>query len=127
MDNNINNQPENIDSLIENYKDGLYTNDIDVKLLESDRGIVRLRKRIDFSRFGKTDLYPDLLGIQLSSYEEFLQEGIPASKRKPVGLQKMFLNNFPIEDAQSVFQLEFIEYNIERPKYSEQECREREL
>ena len=127
MDNNINNQPENIDSLIENYKDGLYTNDIDVKLLESDRGIVRLRKRIDFSRFGKTDLYPDLLGVQLSSYEEFLQEGIPASKRKTVGLQKMFLNNFPIEDAQSVFQLEFIEYNIERPKYSEQECREREL
>jgi hypothetical protein len=74
VDNNINNQPENIDSLIENYKDGLYTNDIDVKLLESDRGIVRLRKRIDFSRFGKTDLYPDLLGIQLSSYEELLQE-----------------------------------------------------
>lgn len=127
MDKNSNNQKEKIDTLIESYKDGLYTSDIDVKLLESDRGIVRLRKRIDFSYFGKTESYPDLLGIQLSSYEEFLQEGIPSSKRKPVGLQKVFLNNFPIEDAQSVFQLEFIEYNIERPKYSEQECREREL
>ncbi len=127
MDNNNNNQTENIDELIDSYKGGLYTNDIDVKLLETDRGIVRLRKRIDFSRFKTTDIYPDLLGIQLTSYEEFLQEGVPPSKRKPIGLQKMFLNNFPIEDAQSVFQLEFIEYNIERPKYSEQECREREL
>jgi len=49
VDNN-NNQTENIDELIDSYKGGLYTNDIDVKLLETDRGIVRLRKRIDFSR-----------------------------------------------------------------------------
>ncbi len=128
MDNNIiNKQSDNIDELIENYKDRIYTKEMDVKLLESDKGLVRLRKRIDFSEFGKTDLYPDLLNIQLSSYDEFLQEGIPPSKRKLVGLQKVFVNNFPIEDAQSVFQLEFIEYNIERPKYTEQECREREL
>lgn len=117
----------NIDYLLNTYKEATYDKNADVKLLESDKGIIRLRKRIDFSRFGKTDLYPDLLNVQISSYDEFLQEFVPPSKRKPVGLQKVFLNNFPIEDNSSIFQLDFIEYSIERPKYTEQECREREL
>ncbi len=117
----------NIDYLLNTYKQATYEKNADVKLLESDAGIIRLRKRIDFSRFGKTDLYPDLLNVQVNSYQEFLQEYIPSSKRKPIGLQKIFAQNFPIEDNSSVFQLDFIEYNIERPKYSEQECREREL
>jgi DNA-directed RNA polymerase subunit beta len=117
----------NIDYLLNTYKQATYDKDADVKLLESDSGIIRLRKRIDFSRFGKTDLYPDLLNVQLDSYDEFLQENIPPSKRRSVGLQKVFQSNFPIEDASSVFQLEFIEYSVERPKYSEKECREREL
>ncbi|OGU60567.1 MAG: DNA-directed RNA polymerase subunit beta [Ignavibacteria bacterium GWF2_33_9] len=95
--------------------------------MESDSGIIRLRRRIDFSRFGKTDHYPDLLDIQIRSYKDFLQDDVLPSKRGMQGLQKVFNNNFPIEDASSVYQLEFVEYSIERPKYSEKECREREL
>lgn len=117
----------NVDYLLNTYKQATYDKDADIKLLESDSGIIRLRKRIDFARFGKTDLYPDLLNVQLESYEEFLQENVPPSKRVLTGLQKVFHNNFPLEDASSIYQLEFIEYNVERPKYSEQECREREL
>ena len=125
--NNVNSNVSNIDYLLNTYKQATYDKDADLKLLESDSGIIRLRKRIDFSRFGKTDLYPDLLNVQVDSFDEFLQENIPPSKRLPIGLQKVFQSNFPIEDASSVFQLEFIEYSVERPKYSEQECREREL
>ncbi|MBX3044491.1 MAG: DNA-directed RNA polymerase subunit beta [Candidatus Kapabacteria bacterium] len=98
-----------------------------MKLLESDDGIVRLRRRINFSRSKATCDYPDLLSIQLDSYKEFLQEHVPPSKRLNLGLQAAFNINFPIEDASSIFQLDFVEYSIEKPKYSEDECREREL
>jgi DNA-directed RNA polymerase subunit beta len=124
---NGNEDVANVEYLLNTYKQATYDKDADIKLLESDSGIIRLKKRIDFARFGKTDLYPDLLNVQLDSYEEFLQENVPPSKRELIGLQKVFHNNFPIEDASSVYQLEFVEYSIERPKYSEQECREREL
>ncbi|MFN3305700.1 MAG: DNA-directed RNA polymerase subunit beta [Candidatus Kapaibacteriota bacterium] len=80
--------------------------------------------------FGKTKRYatfPDLLDIQLKSYEEFLQENVPPEERKNVGLQSAFLSNFPVEDTSGVYQLEFLSYSIEKPKYSEEECREREL
>ena len=111
-------------ALLENYKD----NDSgELKLLESDDGIVRLRRRINFSRSKVQSDYPDLLSIQLDSYKEFLQEETPSSKRLNVGLQAAFNINFPIEDASSIFQLDFVEYTIEKPKYSEEECREREL
>ncbi|MGE5480323.1 MAG: DNA-directed RNA polymerase subunit beta [Chloroflexota bacterium] len=95
--------------------------------MESAAEIIRLRKRINFSRSPMTPIYPDLLNIQLDSYDDFLQENTPPNRRKMIGLQQAFLNNFPIEDASSIFQLEFIEYFVEKPKYSEEECREREL
>lgn len=100
---------------------------LDLKLLETGDGIFRLRKRVSFSRSLVTPVYPDLLSVQLDSFEEFMQEYAPASKRRDVGLQAAFKTNFPIEDASSMFQLEFIDYSIEKPKYSEEECREREL
>jgi DNA-directed RNA polymerase subunit beta len=111
-------------ALLENYKDH---DSGELKLLESDDGIVRLRRRINFSRSKAQSDYPDLLSIQLDSYKEFLQEDVPGNKRLTVGLQAAFMINFPIEDASSIFQLDFIEYTIEKPKYSEEECREREL
>ncbi|MDT3739993.1 MAG: DNA-directed RNA polymerase subunit beta [Candidatus Kapabacteria bacterium] len=111
-------------ALLENYKDH---DSGELKLLESDDGIVRLRRRINFSRSKVQSDYPDLLSIQLDSYKEFLQEETPSSKRLNVGLQAAFNINFPIEDASSIFQLDFVEYTIEKPKYSEEECREREL
>lgn len=98
-----------------------------VKLLESGNGIIRLRNRISFAESDDSGIYPDLLGIQIDAYKSFLQEEIPAAKRKNTGLQAAFVVNFPIEDNSNIFQLEFLEYVIEKPKYSEEECREREL
>jgi DNA-directed RNA polymerase subunit beta len=97
------------------------------KMIVSEDGLVRLRDRINFARAPRVAEYPDLLGVQLAAYRDFLQEDVPPSLRENKGLQQAFLNNFPIEDASSIFQLEFIEYFIEKPKYSEEECREREL
>jgi len=100
---------------------------VELKLLESENGIFRLRKRVSFSRSEVTPVYPDLLSVQLDSFDEFMQEHVSPSKRRDIGLQAAFKMNFPIEDASSMFQLEFIEYSIEKPKYGEEECREREL
>jgi DNA-directed RNA polymerase subunit beta len=65
--------------------------------------------------------------LQIESYKDFLQEDLHPIMRKVKGLQQAFLLNFPIEDSSEIFQLEFMEYFIEKPKYSEEECREREL
>ncbi|MBK8912833.1 MAG: DNA-directed RNA polymerase subunit beta [Chlorobi bacterium] len=70
---------------------------------------------------------PDLLDVQVAAYREFLQADIPPAERKMVGLQSAFAGNFPITDAREIFTLEYLEYRIERPKYSEIECRDREL
>ncbi|MCX7929920.1 MAG: DNA-directed RNA polymerase subunit beta [Chlorobi bacterium] len=85
------------------------------------------RERISFARVPSRQLYDDLLDVQIRSYEEFLQEDVPHELRKPVGLQKAFLMNFPVEDNQGILQVDFLGYTIERPRYTEEECREREL
>ena len=93
-----------------------------------DHDTIRLQDRISFARYSRDDVpYPDLLNVQLQAYKDFLQEDVPPSKRENKGLQQAFYINYPIEDASSIFQLEFVEYIIEKPKYSEDECREREL
>ena len=98
-----------------------------INFVKNDDGIIRLRDRVNFAKTRRYKEYPDLLHVQLDSYEEFLQETVAPQKRKNIGLQACFNANFPIEDASSIFQLEFLEYTIEKPKYSEEECREREL
>ena len=97
------------------------------KLMKSGRGIIRLRDRLHFAKQDSISEYPDLLNIQVDAYEQFLQEKVPPHKRVNKGLQQSFIANFPILDNSEIFQLEFIEYIIEKPKYSEEECREREL
>ncbi|MBI5404270.1 MAG: DNA-directed RNA polymerase subunit beta [Ignavibacteriae bacterium] len=80
--------------------------------------------------FSKSDIQrdpPDLLNVQLQSYKDYLQEDIPISKRKSVGLQKVFEDNFPITDSRETAVLEFIEYYIEKPPYSIIECQEQGL
>lgn len=99
----------------------------DEKILESNEELVRLRKRVTFSKTKVKNKYPDLLNIQLNAYEDFLQEEVPTQNRVNKGLQLAFRNNFPIEDASSIYQLEFLDYSLEKPKYTETECREREL
>ncbi len=80
--------------------------------------------------FSKSDIHrepPDLLNVQLQSYKDFLQEDVPISKRKSLGLQKVFEDNFPITDSRETAVLEFIEYYIEKPPYSIIECQEQGL
>ncbi len=73
-------------------------------------------KCISFSK--AKDLFPiaHLAKIQLDSYKQFLQEDISPSKRKPEGLQSVFLESFPIENASKDVVLEFVEYSIGKPK-----------
>ena len=87
----------------------------------------RLRERISFGQIETEDTYPDLLGIQIDSFHDFHQEDVPGTERRFIGLQRAFESNFPIEDNSGVYELSFLEYIVEKPKYSEEECREREL
>jgi len=68
---------------------------------------------------------PDLLDIQLKSFREFLQYDTEPSKRKDQGFQEVFKALFPISDTRENYILEFVEYYVEEPKYSVEECRER--
>ena len=86
-----------------------------------------LGKRSSFARVHEVIDLPDLLDVQLSAYQDFLQTDVSAEERKPVGLQAGFIANFPISDAREIFTLEFIDYRNERPKYNVDECRDREL
>jgi DNA-directed RNA polymerase subunit beta len=80
--------------------------------------------------FSKSDIQrdpPDLLNVQLQSYKDFLQEDVPISKRRSLGLHKVFEDNFPITDSRETAVLEFVEYYIEKPPYSIIECQEQGL
>ncbi len=70
---------------------------------------------------------PNLLAVQLTSYERFLQNSVAPDKRVDEGLQEVFHSVFPIEDSRGMFRLEFVAYDIGEPKYSVQECQERDL
>ncbi len=84
-------------------------------------------KRISFGKIPDIIDAPDLLNIQLESWESFLQSDAPPARRRNKGLQAVFKMNFPITDTRENFLLEFVEYYIEKPKYSVPECEERGL
>ncbi len=84
-------------------------------------------ERVSFATFNSQVHTGDLLSVQIQAYDDFLQDEIKQSERKNTGLFQAFKTNFPIVDAREIYELEFIDYHIERPKYTEQECREREL
>ncbi|MBI1807992.1 MAG: DNA-directed RNA polymerase subunit beta [Ignavibacteria bacterium] len=83
--------------------------------------------RISFARIPQIVEYPDLLNVQLESWESFLQALVPPEKRHSKGLQQIFKMNFPVTDARENYILEFVEYYVEKPKYSVIECQERGL
>ena len=83
--------------------------------------------RISFSKIPEIVETPDLLNVQLDSWESFLQVKTSPSKRKKIGVQEVFLANFPILDARESIGLEFIEYYVDKPRYTIQECIERGL
>ena len=71
--------------------------------------------------------YPDFLDVQLKSFRDFLQLDTPPEERKNDGLYKVFSENFPITDTRNNFVLEFLDYFIDPPRYSIDECLERGL
>ncbi|MCB0746556.1 MAG: DNA-directed RNA polymerase subunit beta [Ignavibacteriae bacterium] len=83
--------------------------------------------RITFASITPAIDNPDLLNIQLESFEDFLQQNIALDKRENKGLQSTFVSNFPIFDNKEFYRLDFISYNIEKPRYSIRECEERGL
>jgi DNA-directed RNA polymerase subunit beta len=83
--------------------------------------------RISFGKIPSVIEIPDLLGIQTASFEEFIQRNVHPSKRENKGLQAVFTANFPIFDNKENYRLDFIEYYIEKPRYSVIECLERGL
>ncbi len=78
----------------------------------------------DFSRNGDAAPIPDLIRIQTESYERFLQEDIDPSKRKAQGLEALLREVFPIESYDGNMWLEYIDYALDKPRYTQDECRE---
>jgi len=74
--------------------------------------------RISFGSIPSLVEYPDLLNVQLESWDSFLEATTPPEKRDNHGLQQIFKMNFPITDARENYILEFVEYYVEKPKYS---------
>ena len=70
---------------------------------------------------------PDLLGIQIQSFKDFFQLETTPDKRNNEGLFKVFKENFPITDTRNIFVLEFLDYFIDPPRYTIDECMERGL
>ncbi len=87
----------------------------------------KTQQRISFSSLKKRVPYPDLLEVQLKSFRDFFQMDTTAENRKNEGLYKVFQENFPITDTRNNFVLEFIDYYIDPPRYSIEECLERGL
>ena len=83
--------------------------------------------RISFSTVKNRVPYPDLLEVQLKSFRDFFQMDTTAENRKNEGLYRVFQENFPITDTRNNFVLEFLDYYIDPPRYTIEECLERGL
>ena len=83
--------------------------------------------RVNFASVHNPLPYPDFLDVQLKSFKDFLQLDTPPEERKNDGLYKVFSENFPITDTRNNFVLEFLDYYIDPPRYSIDECLERGL
>ena len=86
-----------------------------------------INNRVNFATVKAPYAYPDFLDVQLKSFKDFLQLDTPPELRKNDGLYKVFSENFPIADTRNNFVLEFLDYYIDPPKYSIEECLERGL
>ena len=84
-------------------------------------------QRINFASVRNPMPCPDFLEVQLKSFKDFLQLDTPPEKRKNEGLYKVFSENFPIADTRNNFVLEFLDYYIDPPRYTIEECLEHGL
>ena len=85
----------------------------------------RKRVRKNFGRLPSTTTMPNLIEVQKSSYDAFLQMDVPANERPDTGLQGVFKSVFPISDFSDTASLEFVAYELEPPKYDTDECEQR--
>lgn len=83
--------------------------------------------RINFGKINLASAYPDLLEIQIKSFQEFFQLETTPDNRANEGLYRVFQENFPISDARNIFVLEFLDYFIDPPRYTIEECMQRGL
>ena len=83
--------------------------------------------RINFASTKHVPDYPDFLDIQVKSFQDFFQMGTKSDARSGEGLYSTFKENFPITDTRNQFVLEFLDYFIDPPRYSVEECIERGL
>ena len=83
--------------------------------------------RVNFGSIKNPMPFPDFLDVQLKSFKDFLQLDTPPEERKNDGLYKVFSENFPITDTRNNFVLEFLDYYIDPPRYTIDECLERGL
>src|SRR5438270_13110574 len=83
------------------------------------------RIRRTFGRVAEVAPMPNLIEVQKSSYDHFLQMGVVPEQRGSVGLQEVFKSVFPIRDFSERAQLEFVRYELEAPKYDVDECQQR--
>ena len=80
------------------------------------------QSRVSFASIKKQMPFPDFLDIQLKSFHEFFSMDSSPEQRRQEGLYKVFSENFPIADARNNFILEFLDYYIDRPRYTIKEC-----
>ncbi len=83
------------------------------------------RHRTNLGRVESVVDFPDLIDIQKSSYEKFLQADVPPSEREDIGLQGVFKSVFPIRDFDGTSELVFVSYYLDKPKYDVEDCRQR--
>jgi DNA-directed RNA polymerase subunit beta len=81
----------------------------------------------NFGRFGDTEPVPNLTEIQTQSYDRFLQLDVPADKRQPLGLEGVLREIFPIESYDKTISLQFIKYDLGKPRFGPDECRQLRL
>jgi len=86
-----------------------------------------VQSRVSFGKIKNLSETPDLLDIQLQSFQDFFQLETTPDKRDVEGLFRVFKENFPINDTRNIFMLEFLDYFIDPPRYSIDECMERGL
>jgi DNA-directed RNA polymerase subunit beta len=87
----------------------------------------KFNPRLSFSSISNQIEYPDFLDIQIKSFQDFFQLETKSEERGDEGLYKTFMENFPITDTRNQFVLEFLDYFVDPPRYSIQECIERGL
>ncbi|HKL35570.1 MAG TPA: DNA-directed RNA polymerase subunit beta, partial [Salegentibacter sp.] len=89
--------------------------------------LAKQTERVSFSSVKNRPDYPDFLDIQIKSFQDFFQLETKSEERGNEGLYNTFLENFPITDTRNQFVLEFLDYFVDPPRYSIQECIERGL